>query len=506
MNKTNVIVEGRALSKAFNGNVVLKDVSIQCETGKAIALVGENGAGKSTLMNILTGSLEPTSGEVFVDGEKVHLTSPRQSEALGIAFVHQELSLMEEMTVGENIMLGREPRRMGLIDQKALHSQAKAVLEDIGYSIDVHRMVCDIAPSDKQITEIAKAWAGKPRMMIFDEPTSSLNQAESLKLFAFIDRLKQEHVAVVMISHRMDDIFATCDSAFVLKDGEFVFSKPIAQTNEDELISKMVGREFKNVFPPRNATRSTQIRVRLKDACVGHTVRHVNLEVPAGSVVGVGGLEGQGQRELSRALFGIDPFTSGVYEIDGTPVSIRSPRAAVKQGIAFVPDDRKAEGLVLPLSVEENILSLILDRISTHGFIDPQKSQKEVDLGLRQINIKVASPKQAVRYLSGGNQQKVVFSKWIKTAPRILYLHEPTRGVDVQSKLEIYALIRNLTAQGVSVVVFTSDILELIGLSDEIYVMYEGEISGHISGAEATEEKIMQMSAKHANRQRQEEA
>jgi len=289
-----------------------------------------------------------------------------------------------------------------------------------------------------------------------------------------------------------------------IDDGEFVFSKPVLETNDDELISKMVGREFKNAFPPRNEKRSDEIRVRLKDVCVGDVVRNVNMEVPAGSIIGVGGLEGQGQRELSRALFGIDPFTSGTYEIEGQPVKINSPRAAVANGIAFVPDDRKAEGLVLPLSVEENILSLILDRVSPHGFVNRKMADEEVKQGIEQLNIKVASPMQAVQYLSGGNQQKIVFSKWIKTHPKILYLHEPTRGVDVQSKLEIYALIRRLTAEGVSVVVFTSDILELIGLSDEIYVMYEGEISGHIAGAEATEEKIMQMSAKSANKRKQE--
>lgn len=311
-------------------------------------------------------------------------------------------------------------------------------------------------------------------------------------------------MAVVMISHRMDDIFATCDTAFVLKDGEFVFSSPVAETTEDELISKMVGREFKNAYPPRNTTRSKELRVRLRGACVGTAVKDVDLEIPAGSVVGIGGLEGQGQRELSRALFGITPFTAGTYEIDGEAVRIRTPRDAVRHKIAFVPDDRKAEGLVLPLSVEENILSLVLNKVSRYGFIRKKAVREEVEAGVRQLNIKVASPRQAVQHLSGGNQQKIVFSKWIKTQPRILYLHEPTRGVDVQSKLEIYALIRSLTRTGVSVVVFTSDILELIGLSDEIYVMYEGRISGHIDGCDATEEKIMQFSARGAQKSERE--
>lgn len=505
MIEPNIIIEGKALSKEFNGNVVLKDVSIRCEKGKAIALVGENGAGKSTLMNIISGGLTPSSGSVEIGGKEVKFTSPQQAKEKGIAFVHQELSLMEEMTVGENIMLGREPRKNGFLDQKALHEQAARVLLDIGYDIDVKRMVCDLAPSDRQITEIAKAWAGAPSVIIFDEPTSSLNKAESKKLFEFIGRIKKQGVSVVLISHRMDDIFETCDTAFVLKDGEFVFSAPVSETDENELISKMVGREFKNVYPTRNETRSADIRVRLTNACVGKMVKNVNMEVPAGSIVGVGGLEGQGQRELSRALFGIAPFTAGTYEIDGKAVKINSPKAAVKNKIAFVPDDRKAEGLVLPLSVEENILSLVLNKVSTGGFVRKKAAEREVLDGIKQLKIKVASPKQAVKYLSGGNQQKIVFSKWIKTNPRILYLHEPTRGVDVQSKLEIYELIRALTKTGVSVVVFTSDILELIGLSDEIYVMYEGEISGHINGAEATEEKIMQFSAKGAEKTKKEE-
>ena len=493
------IVEGKNLSKEFNGNVVLKNVFISCEPGQAIALVGENGAGKSTLMNIISGSLEPTSGSVYVDGKEVHFTSPEQAKRLGIAFVHQELSLMEEMTVGENIMLGREPMAGAMIRQKELHAQAENVLQDIGYQIDVYATVADLSPAEKQMTEIAKAWADKPRLVIFDEPTSSLNAKESKTLFAFIDRLKRQNVAVIMISHRMDDIFETCDTAFVLKDGEFVFSKPVSETSEDELISKMVGREFKNAYPAKREVRSPKIALRLINACVDDRVRNVSLEVPEGSIIGIGGLEGQGQRELSRALFGIHPFTSGTYEIGGEKVRIRTPRDAVRHGIAFVPDDRKLEGLVLPLSVEKNILSLVLNRVSRHGIIDRRLTQQETKEGIERLNIRIQDPRQEVQYLSGGNQQKVVFSKWIKTRPRILYLHEPTRGVDVQSKLEIYALIRELTYDGVSVIVFTSDILELIGLSDEIYVMYEGEISGHLEGKDATEESVMQLSARNAN-------
>jgi ribose transport system ATP-binding protein len=294
----------------------------------------------------------------------------------------------------------------------------------------------------------------------------------------------------------MEDIFTTCDEAFVLRDGEFVFHAPISETNEDELISKMVGRDIKHAYPPKNTERNPDIRVSLRGACVGNRVRNVDIDIPVGSVVGIGGLEGQGQRELSRALFGIEPFTSGKYFIDSKEVKITSPRVAIKNKIAFVPDDRKTEGLVLPLSVESNIISLVLDKVSKWSLVKGKAVAREVYEGVEQLNIKIADPKQIIRDISGGNQQKIIFSKWIKTHPRILYLHEPTRGVDVQSKLEIYELIRKLTKTGVSVVIFSSDLLELIGLSDEIYVMYEGEISGHINGNEATEEKIMQLSVR----------
>lgn len=495
-----IIVEGKRLSKSFNGNVVLQDVSIQCAEGEGIALAGENGAGKSTLMNLISGGLKPTSGSVWVDGKECRFISQGQAKALGIAFVHQELSLMKEMTVGENIMLLQEPVSHGLIRQKALHEKAEKILSEVGFSIDVHALVRDLTPANRQIVEIAKAWADKPRVLIFDEPTSSLNRAESDRLFAFINRIKKQGVSVIVISHRMEDIFATCDRVVVLKDGCFVYSSPIRETSSDEIISRMVGREFRNAYPPRNKVLSEEIKLELKNACVGNKVKHIDLKVPAGAVIGIGGLEGQGQRELSRALFGISPFTSGEYLIGGRQRKIHSPVAAVKHKIAFVSDDRKAEGLFLPLSCGENILSLSLERNAKLGIVNKRSAQKEIAAGIESLNIKLGDHRQEVSSLSGGNQQKIVFSKWIKTEPDILVLHEPTRGIDVQSKLEIYQLIRDLTKKGVSVVVFTSDMLELIGISDMIYVMYEGEISGSLKGEEATEERIMQLSASNSSR------
>ena len=491
MERGKVMVEGRNLSKEFNGNVVLKDVSIQCVQGEGLALAGENGAGKSTLMNIISGGLSPSAGTILADGKECHFSCSKDGRKAGIAFVHQELSLMREMTAGENIMLGMEPRRGGWIDQKKLHEQASAVLEEIGYDIDAYELVRNLSPAQRQIVEIAKAWAASPRVLIFDEPTSSLNKAESDILFRFIGAIKKKGVSVIVISHRMDDIFATCDRVMVLKDGMFVFESPVKDTDSDEIISKMVGREFKNVYPPRNEVLSSDIKLELKNVSIGDLVKSVSLQVPRGAVIGIGGLEGQGQRHLSRGLFGIEPFTSGEYVINGQA-----------NKIAFVSDDRKAEGLFLDLSCGENILSLSYRRNSRWGFVKKKQADREILEGIRQMNIKLDDQRQAVKSLSGGNQQKIVFSKWIKTNPQILILHEPTRGIDVQSKLEIYELIRRLTGEGVSVLVFTSDMLELIGISDEIYVMYEGRISGRVAGKDATEEAIMQLSANTGKEER----
>lgn len=498
MAKGKLIAEGRNLSKAFGKNVVLEDVSIQCYEGEAIALSGENGAGKSTLMNIMSGGLQPTSGQVLVDGREQHFKSPSEAKRLGIAFVHQELSLMDEMTVGENILLGIEPRRHGIIQQKLLHKQAAEILKEVGFSIDVNLLVKNISPAEKQIVEIAKAWAIHPRIIIFDEPTSSLNSEEAEILFDFIKRIKKKSVSVILISHRMEDNFAACDRIVVLKDGRFVFSADTRETTVDEIVSKMVGRKLSAVYPSRNKAIPKEITLQLQHVSMGSKVQDVSLEVPAGTIIGIGGLEGQGQRELARAIFGIEPFTSGKVLLKGRQIRIDSPITAVKNKIAYVSDDRKAEGLFLPLSTGENIVSLVLDQHQRRGIVREKELDKEAAQGIEQLHIKVAGPGQLVKSLSGGNQQKIVFSKWIKAQPRILILHEPTRGIDVQSKLEIYQIVRDLTKQGASILLFTSDMLELIGLSDRIFVMYEGRITGSIDANEATEEKIMMLSTNTA--------
>jgi ABC-type sugar transport system ATPase subunit len=491
----NIILAGKHLRKEFHGNVVLDDVTILCKKGVVLALVGENGAGKSTLMNIISGGLQPDGGEIEFEGKPVKFRNSHHALQMGIAFVHQEFSLFDDLTVGENIMLGSEPRRSCFTDSHALHRQAQKVLNELDYQIDVGRMGGGLTPAEQQITEIAKAWVTRPKVLILDEPTSSLSKVEVDKLFRFIGRVKESGVSVVLITHRMDEIFQVCDETIVLKDGVMTAVEPVGNVTKDDLISKMVGREVSNTFPQRCKSVPKDAYFELRNVSVGKRVQNISLRIPKGCVTGFGGLEGQGQRDLARAIFGIEPFTSGQVLIGGEEKSIRTPGVAMKAGIGFVPDDRKTEGLVLPLSIEENMSVLVLDRIARNGILSRKRVRAEAQKGVDRLRIKLSSLKQPVVDLSGGNQQKVVFSKWVTANPEILILDEPTRGVDVQSKLEIYTLIRELTSKGVCILLFSSDMLELIGMSDVIHVMYEGRISGSINGCEATEEALMSLSS-----------
>ncbi|GHT91426.1 ribose import ATP-binding protein RbsA [Spirochaetia bacterium] len=490
-----IILEGKELTKQFYGNTVLNGVSIRCHSHTVLALVGENGAGKSTLMNIISGGLKKDSGTLLLDGKPAVFRNSRDARKAGISFVHQELSLFGMLTVGENIMLGMESGRRGFINQTLLHTRAGEILTALDYTIDVNRLAEDLNPAEKQIVEIAKAWAAGPWLLILDEPTSSLNKVESDKLFRFVRKVRDGGVSVILITHRMEEIFEVCDEAIVLRDGVVTASEEIKNLTRDILIGKMVGREVTNTFPPRAGNPDEETVLELKNAAIGNVLKDVNLEIHRGTVVGIGGLEGQGQRHLIRALFGVQGFTGGEYLLHGKPAGVTSPSQALKAGLAFIPDDRKSEGLALPLPVQENMVFLILKKLVLGGFINSKKTGEAAAEGSKLLNIKYDSPMEPVMNLSGGNQQKVIFAKWIKTNAEILLLHEPTRGVDVQSKLEIYALIRELTGKGISVLLVTSDMLELIGMSDRIYVMYEGRVSGIVNSKDATEEKLMALSS-----------
>jgi ribose transport system ATP-binding protein len=492
-----VILEGKGLSKHFYGNTVLQNVDIACKEGTILALAGENGAGKSTLMNIICGNLQPDSGFICYYGEKVNHLNPQKAKDLKIAFVHQELSLLPDLSIAENVMLGQEPtNRLGLVSHRRLHRLAQELLDELQYEIDVYRLVKELTLAEKQMIEIAKAWVNRPKIMILDEPTSSLSKAEVKHLFQMMRKLKGNGTSIIFISHRIDEIFQICDEVVILKDGQLMKTEKVCNLTRDDLIRSMVGREISQTFPPRkSAAGFSRTILSLEDIALDSQLQQINLKIVEGQIVGIGGLEGQGQRELARGLFGIRPFSKGKIQFANEYISIHSPLDAIHHGIGFIPDDRKLEGLVLPLSIRENISLLTLNRISDHKIIRKAREKAEIDKGIQNLSIKAVSAEQEVNCLSGGNQQKVVFCKWLQMNPKLLILHEPTRGVDIQSKIEIYQFLRDLTRQGVSILLISSDMLELIGLSDWIYVMYEGRIAGEIAGENATEEKIMTLSS-----------
>lgn len=491
------LLEGRRLSKLFAGNRVLTDVSIHCEPGTVLSLVGENGAGKSTLINLLSGVHQPSAGEILYRGERVHFHSPQDAKRRGIYVVHQELSLASNLNVAENIFLGSEKRgSLRLLDNQAMNKEASEIFERFGYAMDADTPVIDLSPAQRQMVEIVKAVSRNPEVLILDEPTSSLSTAEVQLLFQIVREQLRRGASVVFVSHRLDEVFGLSDQVMVLKDGALVAHVPTQDLSRSELIRLMVGRNIEDTFPQKRPVVPDQpVTLRLEEASQRSLFAHVTMEVPRGHIVGIGGLEGHGQRELARSIFGITPITSGKVYLEGTEVHVRSPREAIRLGIAFVPDDRTDEGLVLPLSVRENIVLATLGRIARRGLVQQRLEREAVRNEVARYKIKTESVDTPVRALSGGNQQKVIFSKWLRREPRLLILHEPTRGIDIQSKMEIYQLLRDLADKNVGIIVITSDMLELMGISDVVYVMYEGTVSGRVEGEQITEENIMRLSS-----------
>jgi len=490
-----VVLVGEALTKHYPGVTALSRVPIECRANEVLALVGENGAGKSTLVGILTGVIRPDTGSLQRQGQALSLGNPHHARREGICAVYQELSLLPALTVGENILLGREPRtRCGFLDGRRLHAVASQVLDRLGTKLDPYRLVGSLSPAERQLVEIAKALATEPKLLILDEPTSSLSNEEAGRLLTLVEELKQQGLSILFISHRLDEVLRISDRIMVLKDGEHVATEDRAELTRDALVSLMVGRKMEQIFPERAAAVGAPL-LELNEASARGHFSSVSIVVRAGEIIGLGGLEGQGQRGLVRALFGVLPLDVGDLRIHGNPVRLGKPADAIARGLAFIPDDRKLEGLVLPLGVDRNIVLAALTHISRGGLLNMSAEAAVVAGRIAQLDIKTPAPSQPVSQLSGGNQQKVVLAKWLETNPDVLILHEPTRGIDVETKVEIYALLRELAAKGKGVLILTGDMLELIGLADRIYVMYEGRISGEIPGVEASEERLMQLSS-----------
>lgn len=484
-------IEMHNIHKAFGKNTVLSGVSFDLVTGEVHALMGENGAGKSTLMNLLTGLYSLDQGTIQIDGKETAFKNPKEAEQHGIAFIHQELNIWPDMTVLENLFIGKEIyTKLGLLDTKKMKVLAQKQLDRLSVNLSLDQEAGSCSVGQKQMIEIAKALMTDAKVIIMDEPTAALTEREIEKLFQVIESLKKEAVSIVYISHRMEEIFAICDRITIMRDGKTVDTKAIPETNFHEVVKKMVGRELTDRYPERTPSTG-DIVLEVKQATKKGQFQDISFSVKAGEIVGVAGLMGAGRTEMMRSLFGLDPLDQGEIWVHGKKAVIKKPSDAVKLGIGFITEDRKDEGLMLDASIRENIGLPNLKSFSPKGLIDKKNEQDFVDLLIKRLTIKTASSDISARSLSGGNQQKVVIAKWIGIQPKVLILDEPTRGVDVGAKREIYQLMNELTDRGVAILMVSSELPEILGMSDRVLVIHEGTISGELDKTEATQERIM---------------
>ena len=486
------ILEMRNIFKSFGGVNALRDVSFQCRPGTVHALVGENGAGKSTLIKILAGALLPDSGEIIFKGQKHQSFSTRKALNSGISVIYQELALVSQMTVAENIFLGREPRKyFGIVDKKRLKIEAKKLLKQLGFEVDMDMEVGEMTVAYQQMVEIAKALSKNADLIIMDEPSAILAGHELDKLFLIIESLKKRGVTIIYISHRLEEVFRIANEVTILKDGQLVGTKPIKDLSRGELVKMMVGRTLEEVFPVSSNQPGTFV-LQVDEISTKTILNQVSFNLREGEILGVAGMVGSGRTELARAIFGADPLTSGTIKIKGQDVVFKNPADAIRSKISLVPEDRKNHGLFTKLSILNNITLPILSKISRWGFTD-KKQENEIVERERQIHsIDMTSGNQEVQYLSGGNQQKVVLSKSLQTIPEVIIMDEPTRGVDVGAKFEIYQLIRQLNKDGIAILMISSELPEVLGLSDRILVMREGKIVAELTPNETNEEMIIE--------------
>ncbi|WP_183597282.1 sugar ABC transporter ATP-binding protein [Paenibacillus phyllosphaerae] len=484
------------VNKSFSGVQVLHDMQIELYKGEVHALMGENGAGKSTLMKIMAGVHRPDSGTIRYKGQEVSWHNPMEARDRGISVIHQEISLSPNLSIGENILMGTKlpKNRFGLVQWARIYDRAAHILQSIGSTLNPKAYVSTLSIAEQQMVEIARALSFHSEVLIMDEPTASLTDKEIEKLFAIIADLKQRGVAIVYISHRMDEIFRISDRFTVLRDGRWVDSGPVEETNPDHLVKLMVGREIKDLFQrtPSSQTAGTKTPVlELQNVSDKRTVKGVSLKLYPGEIVGLAGLVGAGRTELVRTIFGMSGLHGGEILMDGYPVQIVSPSDAIKHGIAHVPESRKEQGLFPNLSVKENMLMAQLHAYRSGGKLQASRMNEEAEGYIRKLGVKTASKEQNVMGLSGGNQQKVVIARWLSIGPKVLLLDEPTRGVDIGAKTEIHKIISKLAEEGLAVLMISSELPEILGVSDRILVMHEGKITAELPRQEATQETIM---------------
>lgn len=493
--KYDYVLELRDVSKVFPGVKALDRVTLKLRPGSVHALCGENGAGKSTLMKIINGIYKMDEGEIYYKGEKIIPQNPKQMLEMGIATIHQELSPILDMTIAENIFLGREPLNSArLIDWKQLYQDAQELLDGFGFHYDPKMKMRNLTVSDIALIEIVKAISRNASVVIMDEPTSSITDSEVHILFENIKRLQDKGIGIIYISHKMEEIFEICDEVTIFRDGQWVYSCDLKEIDRNGIIEKMVGREITDQYPKVSAAVGDTVL----ELCNfnGGRFQNINFSIKRGEIVGFAGLVGAGRSELFRAVFGLDPKESGTIILDGREVALKNAQSAINAGILMASEDRKREGVVLCRSIRENITLSSLDDILKFGLLDLKEESRRVDEMVDKLSIKIASVENAVSSLSGGNQQKVVLAKWLLKSPKVLILDEPTRGIDVGAKYEIYKLMCQLAAQGVAIVMISSEMPEILGMCDRVVVMSQGQLTGELTRDKFSQEKIMELAMK----------
>lgn len=491
-NEDQVILKMTGITKRFPGTLALDRVQLTCEKGKVHILLGENGAGKSTLVKIISGVYSRDEGTVWYDGKEVNFSNVRQTMDAGISMIHQELNLLPERTIAQNIYLGHEPMVKGLkgvVDYKQMVRDSKLLMESLGLDLNPNTLVKKLSIAQMQMVEVVKALSKEVKLVIMDEPTSSLTSREITKLFEIVEKLKQKGVAIIYISHRMDEIKRIGDCVTVMRDGQYIDTVDVAEVELDTLISMMVGRKIEKMYE-RNYREPGPVIFETKDL-TGYRFRNVNISVREGEIVSLSGLIGAGRTEIAKAVFGDEPIEGGSYTLYGTSFTRTNPKKSIQHSMGFLPEDRKAEGLILQMPIKENLVSASLNKVFQYGIL---RSKPEDQIGKKYVEeLRIATPnaEKLVGELSGGNQQKVVIGKWLETGCKFLIIDEPTRGIDVGAKSEIYKLLDKLVQEGYGILMISSELNEVIGISDRVYVMKDGEITGELRRENLTQEAIM---------------
>ena len=485
-------VQLSGVSKFFGVTRALENVDFACKLGSTHAILGENGAGKSTLIKIMSGVMGPTAGTLHVNGQQARFSSPAEAAAAGVVCIFQELSLVPDLSVADNISIATPPRRFGMIDQKAQVRRAEDLLSRISCEdVDPNTMVRDLSLSRRQMVEIAKALGKDPKVLILDEATSALTSRDVETVYALLDDLKAQNICNLFISHRMHEVEKLCDTLSVFRNGSHVDTFAKGSKSDAEIVRLMIGRDVGAHYPDKPPASVRPPYLKIDDLTWDRALKGVNLSLAKGEIVGLGGLDGQGQKELLLALFGVLKGVEGQVEIAGKTALPDNPAAAKTTGLALVPEDRKTEGLMLPMSIADNLIAASYGQVTTGPFIDATKERNAVTQGIAKLQIKVSAATDAVATLSGGNQQKVIIAKWLMTNPEIILLNDPTRGIDVGTKQEIYKLMRDLAAEGKAILFYSTDYAELIGCCDKVAVMYDGAVVSELTGDAITEEAIV---------------